>query len=133
MAQITAGDLKSVKCIHPELGSSSWEPKSTEDANIRMGGFEAVDDSNNRTSKGTMIVVMNAYNWEVELTIGSSLASLIQLQELQTNGKHGTWYITTMEDITLVGEGLPVGPIMRSEQNGTIQFKLQGSGVLEQA
>ena len=129
---IPAGDIKEIAIDHDDLGGRIFEAKSGEDGNVKKGGFTSTDDDNNITSTGKRIDVMNYMAWSMETTIGANPGDLDFMQSLSSNTKEGTYTVTFMDGTVRSGNGKPVGDIVENKQAGTIAFKIQGSGTLDE-
>lgn len=125
------GDLLSLSCAHPTLGSRVFEIKSQSDFSWQRGGYKINDDDGNITSSGKFFAQMNAYPWSAEATVVSNSGDVEYLQDIANTGVPATWTFTHISEGIYVGSGFCVGDISDNLQSGEMSLTFKGSKILE--
>jgi len=134
MATYIGGDVLSVTCNHPTLGSFNFKTKSDNDYDMDPGGNRSADDVNGITPDGQMIDKVNRVRWSFS---GVLMADFISNQEIENlpllsgSPEQGTWTIVLISGAVYKGKGKPVGDITVGTNNSEATVKISGGGNLE--
>lgn len=125
------GDLLSISCQHPTLGSRVFEMKAGEDYNYQPGGFKTSDDDGNISTTGEHIAQKTRYPWSFSGTLAYNSGDQEYLQSLSNDTVPAVWTFTEISGRVRKGKGIPVGDIEENANAGTLPLTLKGSKKLE--
>ena len=129
------GDILTLTCKHPTVGTVNLLGKASEDSTFDLGGFRSSDDMNMIDGGGNMIDQINRSRWCVECTISNDMnvkQELEKLTKLAESPVSGNWTITHINGTVYRGNGKPVGDLKANGNQATIPLKISGGGKLEQ-
>lgn len=123
---IKAGYFTEVFCQHSIVGNLKFDLKSGEDSEVDRGGFRIVDDENNRTASGQLIVQYENKQPYIQFVSGVDGETEDYVQDLirETINEVPNWTLTHVSGDVYVGVGAIVGDVKPNRNAGTVQIKV---------
>jgi hypothetical protein len=127
-----AGYYTEVFCQHSIVGNRKFDLKSGEDSELDRGGQRLVDDENNRTASGKLILQYENKMPYIQFTcvVDGKTENYIQDMIVASNEELGTWTLTHISGRVYTGVGTIVGDVKPNANNGTVQLKVMFEGEL---
>ena len=132
----SGGDILTITCNHPTLGSFTFSPKSGEDSTYQIGGIVSADDDGAIEATGEMLDKMTRMRPSFEVPLGWDMTNpnrqeLEALSLLQSTPIKGDWTMPNINGTVYRLHGKPVGMPTGNGNEPSIKLKLQGDGTLE--
>jgi len=123
---IVAGYFVEVSCKHSIVGNKVFDLKSGEDSEVDRGGFRIVDDENNRTSSGQLIVQYENKQPYIQVVAAVDGETEDYIQDLikESINEVPNWTLTHISGDIYAGAGVIVGDVKPNRNAGTLQFKV---------
>lgn len=127
-----AGVWTEVYCQHSKSGNFKFDPKSGEDTELDKGGRRLVDDDNNYTASGKLILQYENKMPYIQFTcvVDSAVEDFIQSLIENSAEELGNWTFTHVSGDIYTGNGTIVGDVKPNRNNGTVQLKVVIEGDL---
>jgi len=121
-----AGIFTGIKVQHSVVGNQNFDMKSGEDTELDRGGLRIVDDENNRTASGKLILQYENKQPYIQPTVVVDADIEQYIQDLIANSfdELGTWTLTHISGDVYSGRGTIVGDVRPNRNAGTVQFKI---------
>lgn len=129
---IIAGYFTGVKCQHGTVGNLNFDLKSGEDSELDRGGDRIVDDENNRTSSGQLILQYESKQPYIQFTSVTDAETEDYIQDLipASADELPVWTLTHISGRVYSGKGVIVGDVKPNNNAGTVQLKIAFEGEL---
>lgn len=129
---VIAGLFIEAFCQHSVVGNMKFDLKSGEDSELEKGGLRIVDDDNNRTASGQMVLQYENKIPYIQITCGVDGIIEDYIQDLikESIKELPNWTLTHVSDDVYVGVGTIVGDVKPNRNAGTVQFKVAFEGEL---
>jgi len=123
---IIAGLFTEVFCQHSIVGNQKFDLKSGEDSETDRGSFRIVDDENNRTASGKLIIQYENKMPYIQVTcaVDGSIEDYLQDLIVESANELPNWTLTHISGDVYVGSGVVVGDVKPNRNAGTLQFKV---------
>lgn len=121
-----AGYFEEINCVHSIAGNRKFDLKSGEDVELDRGGMRIVDDENNRTASGKLIIQYENKQPYVQVTavVDADVENYIQTLISNSADEIPNWTLTHVGGDIYTGNGVIVGDVRPNRNNGTVQFKI---------
>jgi len=126
-----AGDVKTITCTDPVLGSFRFSPKAKESFNLDKGGIR---NEITMTGNGQAIIVKSVEPWSCDGPVAVDMVSGNEFDgtaALAAQPQLSTWTWEMISGAIYKGLGTPIGELKFDSNTGTMPLKVQGSGQLE--
>lgn len=132
MANTIAGYFEEVNCVHSIVGNRKFDLKSGEDSEISRGGKRIVDDENNYTASGKLILQFENKQPYIQVTavVDGDVENYIQNLIAASDQEIPNWTLTHISGDIYTGNGVIVGDVKPNRNAGTVQFKVAFEGEL---
>ncbi len=121
-----AGYFEEMNCQSSIAGNRKFDLKSGEDSEIDRGGKRIVDDDNNRTASGKLILQYENKQPYIQVTsvVDGDLENYIQTLIESSDQEIPNWTLTHISGDIYTGNGVIVGDVKPNRNAGTLQFKV---------
>ncbi len=121
-----AGYFTEINCQHSIVGNRKFDLKSGEDSEIDRGGLRTIDDDNNRTASGKLIIQYENKQPYVQFTsvVDGDLEDYIQNLIANSIEEIANWTLTHISGDIYTGNGIIVGDVKPNRNAGTVQLKV---------
>ena len=127
---VTGGDITEIRCNHPTLGSSVYNPKASEDSTFDPGGYRTDDDLDSITGNGEAIYKVNNKRPFFEVVCAVDMNERNEFQGTLTNlaqsDQEGDWIISHINGTVQGFKGKPVGDLQWNGNASTFTLKISG-------
>jgi len=123
---IIAGYFTEVNCQHSIAGNQKFDLKSGEDSELDRGGNRIIDDDNNRTASGKMIVQYENKQPYIQFTsvVDGDIEDYIQKLINNSTEEIPNWTLSHISGDIYTGNGYIVGDVKPNRNAGTVQLKV---------
>lgn len=121
-----AGYFEEVNAVHSVAGNRKFDLKSGEDSELDRGGLRIVDDENNRSASGKLIVQYENKQPYIQFTclVDGDLEDYIQDLIANSDQEIPQWTLTHISGDIYTGNGVIVGDVKPNRNAGTVQIKV---------
>lgn len=127
-----AGYFEEVNCQHSVAGNRKFDLKSGEDSELDRGGLRIIDDDNNRTASGKLIIQYENKQPYIQFTavVDGELENYINTLIKNSDSEIPNWTLTHISGDIYTGNGVIVGDVKPNRNAGTVQLKVAFEGDL---
>lgn len=125
----SGGDITTITCNHPTLGTLKFYGKSNADSTYDTGGIRTNDDNNGIDGSGRPIYQQNRQRAMFQVDISWSMGSNYEIENLSalsTSPQDATWTFVNINQVIYKMQGKPVGDIQGNGNTSTITLKVGG-------
>lgn len=126
----SGGDITTITCQHPTLGSFTFYGKAGTDSTYDNGGIRTNDDNTSIDGAGRPIWQLNRQRAMFQVDISWSMGSNFEIENLSllaASPQPGTWTFVNINEVVYKMLGKPVGDITGNGNTSTITLKTAGS------
>lgn len=125
----SGGDITTITCNHPTLGSFNFYGKANADSTYDTGGIRTNDDANSIDGSGRPIYQQNRQRAMFQTDISWSMGDNYEIENLSalaTSPQDATWAFANINGVIYKMQGKPVGDITGNGNNSTVTLKIAG-------
>ena len=121
-----AGYFEELNCQHSVVGNRKFDLKSGEDVEVDRGNKRIVDDDNNYTASGKLIIQYENKMPYVQFTavVDGDLEDYIQNLIAESSDELASWTLTHVSGDVYTGNGTIMGDVKPNRNAGTVQLKV---------
>lgn len=125
------GDIIEITYNNPTIGSGTLEPKSNEGNTFDIGGVRYVDDANNITGSGKLILPANRVVGYVEAVVEDDAGQredLLAMTNLVETSELTDFTVSLISGVTYAAKGVVVGDLQKDFNTGLFTVKIIAQG-----